>query len=325
MTPAFVAGPKDRWAVARSEALTLLPKLPDASVDVVVTDPPYGIGIVDAAWDRPGVGPGFAAWTASWAAECRRVLRPGGYLVAFGAPRTFHRIAAGIEDAGFELRDCLMWLHGQGMPKSRRLPGGFGTALKPAYEPIVLARAPLGGTLAQNYAAHGTGPLDIGTSRVPSDRTDGRWPANVLLSHAPCCRPLRCTPHCPPGMLDRAKPAVRPSRFYYAAKATRREREAGCEALVLRDQQIFSRAGRPARRVRNSHPTVKPLEVMRWLIALTCPPGGIVLDPFAGSGTTGAAALLEGREFAGIERESEYVAIACARLRYWSEQAEEAT
>jgi site-specific DNA-methyltransferase (adenine-specific) len=319
--PALYSDEQERWAVACDDTLAVLPKLPDASVDVVITDPPYGIGIIGSAWDRKGTGAAFASWTADWASECRRLLKPGGHLVAFGAPRTFHRLVSGIEDGGLEIRDCLMWLHAQGVPKSRRLPGGFGTALKPAYEPILLARAPLSGTVNENRAIHGTGALSIDATRSPAGDPAGRWPPNMLLSHAARCRAERCAPNCPVSTLDASRPEVRPSRFFYTAKPTRREREAGCEALAAVQRQIFSTANGVPRPVRNSHPTVKPIAVMRWLIALTCPAGGIVLDPFAGSGTTGAAAMLEGRRFAGIERDERFAQIACARLSHWSRES----
>jgi DNA modification methylase len=310
----------ERWAVTHDDALAVLPKLPAASVDVVITDPPYGIGIVGSAWDRPGAGAGFADWTSGWAAGCRRLLKPGGYLVAFGSPRTFHRLTSGVEDAGLEIRDVIVWLHGQGVPKSRRLPGGFGTALKPAYEPILVARAPLAGTLADNRATHGTGALAIEGQGMPKGDSAGRWPTNLVLSHGPGCRDDRCAAACTVRAIDIARPEIRPSRFFYTAKASRSEREAGCDQLSAVERQIFSRGGGPPRMVRNSHPTVKPLAVMRWLVALTCPDGGIVLDPFTGSGTTGAAALLEGRPFVGIERERAFVDIACARLAHWGGQ-----
>lgn len=209
-----------------------------------------------------------------------------------------------------------MWLFGQGMPKSRRLPGGMGTSLKPAYEPIVLARAPLEGTTHRNLDVHGTGALNVDACRV-----DGRWPANVVLTHADDCDQDRCGANCPRSIIDGhvARPA---SRALYCAKASRREREAGCDGLPARTRDLFPNAGSSGQRprpVRNAHPTVKPLAVMRWLVRLACPPGGLVLDCFCGSGTTGVATVLEQRRFVGIEQDADYVAIARARISHWDE------
>lgn len=296
------------------------------------------------------------AWHLTWTTEVYRVLRPGGYLVAFGGSRTFHRLACAIEDAGFEVRDCLSWLYGSGFPKSldvskaidklagaeREVVGrgdgglhhrasvtnlanwdtdhdavghaitapatveaqfwqGWGTALKPAWEPIVLARKPLRGSVATNVLTYGTGALNIDGTRVGDEvrfnppttspnayggfemcdgegsTVAGRWPANVVLGDDV--------------LFDG-------SRFFYSAKASANER-----------QERVKQAGGI-----NTHPTVKPVDLMRWLVRLVTPPGGLVLDPFAGSGTTMVAALKEGCESVGIEREDEYVAIARARI-----------
>jgi site-specific DNA-methyltransferase (adenine-specific) len=321
-------GDVSRWGLVEADTLALLPLLPPASVDVVVTDPPYGISFGGRAWDGRAIceaasarrsdspNEAFERWTARWAAGCLRLLKPGGHLLAFGAPRTFHRLVAGIEDAGLEVRDQLIWLNGQGMPKSRRIAGGLGTALKPAYEPILLARRPVGGRLEATLARWGTGALNIDAGRSE----DGRWPPNVVLSHGAECSAGGCVADCPSEVLDAADRELRPSRFFYCSKASRREREAGCEDLAARRAQIFTGVARAGRTVRNIHPTVKPIELMRWLVRLACPPGGVVLDPFCGSGSTGAAALLEGRQFVGIEREPDYVEIARARLDHWAAQ-----
>lgn len=214
---------------------------------------------------------------------------------------------------------------------------GLSTSLKPAWEPIVLARKPLAGTLARNLAEHGTGAMNIDACRLaltdqdhpsegrsPSRRRTanpaGRWPTNVLLSHGSSCSPAGCEADCPIGLLgDR-------HRFFYAAKAARCEREAGCDHLPRAVTQTFSigaccerlRAETP---VANVHPTVKPIALMRWLVRLLNPAGGLVLDPFAGSGSTGAAAVLEGARFRGIEREASYVPIARARIAHWAKRA----
>jgi DNA modification methylase len=324
-TRPILYGDVSRWGLVEADTLALLPLLPPASVDVVVTDPPYGISFGGRAWDGRAIhqaagrhsespNEAFERWTARWAAGCLRLLKPGGHLLAFGAPRTFHRLVAGIEDAGLEVRDQLIWLNGQGMPKSRRIPGGLGTALKPAFEPILLARRPVGGRLEATLARWGTGALNIDAGRSE----DGRWPPNVVLSHTADCKAGACASGCPSEALDAADRELRPSRFFYCSKASRREREAGCEDLAARRAQIFTGVARAGRTVRNIHPTVKPIELMRWLVRLACPPGGVVFDPFCGSGSTGAAALLEGRQFVGIEREPDYVEIARARLDHWA-------
>jgi len=308
-----------RWGLLEGDALITLAKLPDACVDAVITDPPYGIDFHSETWDGTDIrqaartedlsaSEAFQRWTRDWATEARRVLKPGGHLLAFGAPRTFHRLVAGNEDAGLEVRDQLLWMFAQGLPKSRRLPGGQGTALKPTYEPIVLARRPFSGRTTDNVETFGTGALNVEAARTGSQRY---WPANIALSHSP---------DCPVGLLDGE--SAGPSRLFFCPKATAAEREAGCEQIPPTSVQIFTGKHHPARSVRNLHPTVKPLALMRWLIRLAVPAGGVVLDPFTGSGSTGAAAMLEDRRFLGIEREGKYVDIACARLLHWASQSE---
>jgi DNA modification methylase len=317
-----------RWGLIQADALLMLARLPENCVDAIVTDPPYGIDITGEAWDGRAIrqavrGKGerlssteaFERWTRVWATEAGRVLKPGGHMVAFGAPRTFHRLVAGVEDAGLEVRDQLLWMFSQGVPKSRRMSGGYGTGLKPCFEPILLARAPFPGTTQRNLAEWGTGALNIDAARVGEA---GHWPANLTLSHASGCTETRCKKECPAGLLDSARPDLPPSRLFFCGKASKREREAGCEQLPERSVQLFTGPNRSPRMRRNTHPTVKPVELMRWLVRLVSPPGGLVLDPFTGSGTTGIAAVLERRKFLGIEREPEYVDIACARLTHWA-------
>lgn len=301
------------WGLIEGDALMILVKLPDHSVDAIIADPPYCLGFRGEAWDGTDIqraaGDGLSAneafqrWTTAWAMQCRRVLKPGGHMVSFGAPRTFHRLASGIEDGGLEVRDTLMWLYATGVPKSRRLPGGRGTNLKPAYEPILLARAPLDGSVQETNDCWGTGGLNIDATRIGEQRY---WPANVTFSHAP---------DCPAGLIDAGSDG--PSRLLFCAKTSHEEREAGCEQLPGRQLQIYNGRYR-ARPARNSHPTVKPVSLMRWLVRLVTPPGGMVLDPFTGSGSTGVATVMEERTFLGIEREGEYVDIACARLTHWA-------
>jgi len=316
------------------DCLEVLGTLEPESVDAIVTDPPYGIGFKGRRWDSAAIreaaareghdrlspSEAFEVWSQIWAEGCRRVMRPGAFIAAFGSPRTFHRLSCGLESAGFELRDTLMWLHAEGMSKSRRHPGGRATTLKPAYEPIVLARREPAGTVAQTIARYGTGALNVDACRV-----EGRHPADVVIGHAAGCEERGCAPGCAVAAADgcveegrsRAGARLAPSRFLYCPKASRTERDAGCEQLPQRTLDLFPNAkGARKKGVRNPHPTVKPLELMRWLVRLLCPPGGLVLDPFCGSGTTGAAAAIEGRRFIGIEREPPYVEIAAARIAH---------
>lgn len=328
------------WRVVSGDCLEEMAQLDDASVDAIVTDPPYAIGrLAQERWDEQGIreaaarvgherlsaSESFQVWCRGWARECHRVLRPGGHLLAFGAPRTAHRLTAGIEDAGFEVRDVLLWLYGTGMPKSGRLPGGRGTTLKPAYEPVLLARRPPEGPVARNIERFGTGALEIDACRVEGRR----HPANVLSSHGAGCREGSCEGDCPAALIDRAACRSRSrsdsptqvSRLFYSPKAGRKERDAGCEHLPRRVLDLFPNADRKPKRgsgAHNPHPTLKPLGLMRWLVRLSCPPGGLVLDPFCGSGTTGAAAALEDRSFIGIELEDGYADIAAARIAHWA-------
>ena len=330
----------DGARLLQGDCLEVLATLDEASVDAVVTDPPYAIGKhAEERWDEAGMvrlaraegrrltaGEAFQEWCRRWAEGCLRVLKPGGHLLAFSSPRTVHRLACGTEDAGFEIRDQLMWAYGSGMPKSRRYPGGRSTTLKPAFEPIVLARRPLEGTTDENIAAFGTGALNADDCKV-----SGRHPANVLLSHEPGCRDDGCVPGCAAGLVDAQAADVRrssgsqvaPSRIFYCPKVNRRERDAGCEHLPGQRLDLFPRAGKSLGPAHNSHPCVKPLDLMRWLVRLACPPGGVVLDPTCGSGSTGAATLMEGRRFVGIELDPVYTRIAAARIAHWAPAAPE--
>ena len=469
----------ERVTLYHGDCLDVLAAMPDASVDAIVTDPPYGLGFMGKAWDD--LPPG-----EPWARECLRVLKPGGHLLAFGGTRTWHRLACAVEDAGFEMRDSIAWLYGSGFPKSldvskaidkranvndetrrrvalvaeiirthreakgmeraavslavvgtpsgacwnwehQQLPSaemwpaikrvldipdrfdgliegtraqfigaereviatgyrvrrestvqivglsdgeydltapatdaarewaGWGTALKPAFEPIVVARKPLAGTVAANVLAHGTGALNIDATRIgttdslcggankgmtaetrhegfarPWMRDDeareaaaarsrentaraesmGRWPANVVLDESQAAaldeqsgtsesrigKPRGAASGDGWGMTATGAEYADSggaSRFFYTAKAASAERP---------------KAGKVA------HPTVKPLDLMRWLVRLVTPPGGVVLDPFAGSGTTLEAAIVEGFRCIGIEREADYLPLIDQRI-----------
>jgi site-specific DNA-methyltransferase (adenine-specific) len=341
------------WTVKHADCFDALQRLDVDTVDVIITDPPYGIGVNGMEWDRPArLDPAatngkrrrrpptenpldcFQQFSREWSKACLHGLKPGGHVAAFAAPRTAHRLTCGLEEAGFEIRDVLMWLQGQGYPATRVLPDGQGTGLKPAWEPIVLARKPLEGTLDQNLARYRTGAMNIDACRIELADEDcptegrargrritaspqGRWPANLLLSHGESCTEEACETDCPITLLGERH------RFFYAAKAPRRERDAGCEKLPRHVTQTYKIGAHKKDRcaanpVANIHPTVKPIELMRWLVRLLTPTGGLVLDPFTGSGSTGAAAVLEGARFHGIEREAEYVPIARARIAHWS-------
>jgi DNA modification methylase len=347
-----------RWEVRNEDCLTVLPRLDTSTVDAIVTDPPYGININSMKWDSPRqldplrpparrrsrANPrvAFQRFCTDWTSQCLRVLKPGAHIAAFSATRTVHLLACALEDAGFELRDMLVWLHGNGYPGPQPVKGGLAPRLKPALEPILLARKPFGGTLGSNLSTYGTGALNIDATRIinhdescpHSGRTyrqrgavspKGRWPANLILSHGSRCRPTQCQRDCPVDLLGTHH------RFFYCPKAAQGEREAGCERLPRRTIQTY-RVGAASMRmartrpVANVHPTVKPLDLMRWLVRLLTPPrqgtGAIVLDPFAGSGSTGIAVILEGARFLGIERDQAYAAIARARIRHWARSTE---
>lgn len=465
-------------------------EIPDDSIDSICTDPPYGLEFMGKEWDgadgfRRSLNPAdvgrddvfgrtsaaapeyratpeYQQWCQAWAEECLRVLKPGGHLLAFGGTRTYHRLATAIEDAGFDIRDCLVWGYMSGFPKSldvskaidkaagadrekvaigapvkRMIPGadqnrtgdwtknngreyqpgielpttdeakawtGWGTALKPAWEPIVMGRKPVKGTVAANVLAYGTGGLNIDASRIPltgdeafddrdgeptaderyteeggtnfaakpgkriknptlaryasghseaakkalgatvaadsetgfsgemqpaGDPSKGRWPANVVLtdpiydgddsgivvgggtssSGFMAAGTQRSTQSVDYGVMpdtanltDTYADAGGKSRFFLVPKADRAERERGLTGDASDAQRV------------NTHPTVKPLDLMVHLVRLVTPPGGTVLDPFVGSGTTMLAASEIGYKGIGIDQSEDYLEIAKGRL-----------
>jgi len=419
--------------VIHGNSLDVLPTL-ERSVSAVLTDPPYGLLFMGKCWDR-GV-PGKPFWT-----KIRSCCLPGAYLLAFGGTRTYHRQTCAIEDAGWIIRDCLMWIYGSGFPKSldiskaidkslgverevvgvrdryrdgslrqnygdlnvgvkisnntngvanitkpstpqSKLWDGYGTAIKPAYEPVVLAMNPRDGSFVNNALEHGCGGLNIDGTRIGTDAgwtypngaggngfhggvgrppdgsrvesvcsTQGRWPANILIDDSP--EVVGLFPDTASGAFngvvqaptngaskgsersrqrsDRAADKGSAARFFYCAKASRSEREAGCERLPVQSRaDLTGRAEgsagldsprastRSTRPIRNTHPTVKPLALMRYLLRLvTQPKRNLVLDPFAGSGTTGVACALAGVPCVLIEQDAHHFDICCARVQ-WS-------
>jgi DNA modification methylase len=484
----------------------VLKGLPDNSVDSIVTDPPYELGFMGKKWDSSGIAYDVTVW-----AECLRVLKPGGHILAFGGSRTWHRLAVAVEDAGFEIRDNIAWIYGSGFPKSldvskaidkrggsgalltkeigealrvaresrgmskskadeifcdgttnwtwfegrpagqrpptpetfarivaewpelselsekvaeaeREVIGmgaaqcsqlektgvcdghfdngtlmvkhqlatksatseaktweGWGTALKPAHEPIVVGRKPLVGTVAENVLEWGVGGLNIDRSRIgnesrvnqkssslgnghtmsggkaqddyPDIHVTGRWPANVIFDEVTARLLDKQTGVLKSGkMLPTHTTAERAvfgqnaeggyttsetygdsggaSRFFYVAKASKRDRNEGLEELNSttasdRPGDVNSIVTRHSTITKNFHPTVKPTALMRYLIKLVTPPGGTVLDPFTGSGSTGKAALLDGFQFVGVELTEEYLPIIEGRLRWATEQGDD--
>jgi len=276
--------------VVQGDCLEVMKIMEDNTVDAVVTDPPYGIGFMGKHWDH-GV-PSKDVWS-----QCLRVLKPGGHLLSFAGTRTQHRMCCNIEDVGFEIRDMIAWIYGQGYPKG-------SAVLKPSMEPITVAKK------------SGDSWLNVEECRVPCfGEGKGRWPANVI--HDGSEDVLGCFPEAPGqqgdlkahnkcrqspnGIFGGMRPALdhparddggvkSAARFFYCAKANKTDR-----------------AG-------SNHPTVKPIDLMRYLCRLVTPPGGLILDPFAGSGTTGQAAVEEGFRCLLIEREAEYVRDISRRL-----------
>jgi len=429
--------------IIEGNCLDVMREMEDCSVDAIVTDPPYGLKFMAKKWDHDV--PSVEIWS-----EALRVLKPGGHLLAFFGSRTYHRGVVNIEDAGFDIRDQIMWVYGSGFPKSsniskaidravgatREVVGhkklnprdaktyipkeggrhyldgglqsspyngmqitapatpeaekwdGWGTALKPAHEPIVMARKPFKGPCFRNVLEHGTGGINIDDCRIGCEKSDfgdpsrfqyarkggdswdqetgmfaagregfwsngvpsGRWPANLI--HDGSEEVMEQFPQNKPGKMRRNKtkgarpfnnegkpteyetaeviddPGGSASRFFYCAKASRSEREKGLDGIeAIGGHEAVGRkegskgmdspragAGRTSKEVRNKHPTVKPIKLMEYLVRLVTPPGGVVFDPFTGSGTTGIACALQGFDFIGAEMDPDYCKIARARI-----------
>lgn len=421
--------------IIHGDCIEEMKKLEENSIDSIVTDPPYGLAFMGKSWDdfEPKE---YQKFCENWGSEVLRVLKPGGYLLAFSGTRTYHRLVTGLEDAGFSIRDQIDWLYGSGFPKShdiskaidkhfdkedeREVVGkykkpantenykvsvardevdvtapatseaeewsGYGTALKPSHEPIVLAQKPREGTYAENVLEFGVGGLNIDACRIdhnePIKTTDreegkgktwndentglrdnpsnlaspsqkGRFPCNVVID--PVAGGLideqsgDCGGRWRENKKDTGEKSMfgiedignankfigdsgGASRFFYSAKAHKSERNAGLENLEkvsageMVDREEGSDgiehpragAGRTSG-AKNDIATLKPINLMRWLVRLVTPEDGVVLDPFAGSGTTGCAAVIEGFDYVLIEKRERFAkTIAPKRVEYWS-------
>lgn len=357
------------YELIHGDCLEVMRDMAAESVDAIVCDPPYELGFMGKRWDSSGVAYNVEVWRAALA-----VLKPGGYLLAFGGTRTYHRMACAIEDAGFEIRDMIEWLYGSGFPKGR-------SCLKPAHEPIVMARKGRGRELNIEDCRIGIDPADDIHGKNPHTITKGggiastglranlyeipagRWPANLALDEVAAAMLDEMSGESTSRRAARGGTSPAPmswgesrsdgdkiaghsdsggaSRFFYVAKASRSERNAGLEGMPERGPDAHNlssnacgvcglrvKANRSGQKCEcgpdrvtiklpgapNHHPTVKPIALMDWLIRLVTPPGGTVLDPFMGSGTTGIAAIRAGYGFIGIEQNEDYVEIARARI-----------
>ena len=406
-----------------SDCISAMKSLADNSVDSIVTDPPYELGFMGKSWDNSGIANNVEMW-----AEALRVLKPGGHLLAFSGSRTYHRMVCAIEDAGFEIRDQIMWVYGSGFPKSldvskaidkkagvqreivssyethdirnaglmdkkggvtvnKTAPNtdsakqwdGWGTALKPAHEPIVMARKPVVGTVANNVLTYGVGGLNIDGSRVATDdkwestgkqskpsqvlqggidgslnvsisttHPKGRWPANFIHDNSDEVVALFPDVKGKTGMNQQASSrglyeggesfgdtkindgitdTGSAARFFYCAKASKRDRNEGLDGFDTKEKRYRATANGTGatskgmerfttQPVPNHHPTVKPTSLMQYLVRLVTPKDGVVLDPFMGSGSTGKACVYEGFNFIGIDQDLDYVNIAKARIEF---------
>ena len=480
----------DNYALYQGNMLDMLQEIKQNSVDSIVTDPPYGLtsitkrfgkensapaqygkdgafsrlsrGFMGKEWDGSGIEYNIETWK-----KCYEILKPGGYLLAFGGSRTYHRIACAIEDAGFEIRDCIMWLYGSGFPKSMdiskqidkhggnsytkqfaddlkkaresrnltvsycdkkycngstnwswyegrkdgsRVPDyntyleivkefpelekykdlikeaereiigqkknvgcfnnenhytvggtkandiditipktelakqwqGWGTCLKPAYEPIIVARKPFKGSLVDNVIENGVGGINIDECRVGNEERTYKGMSAKQPENAGCFRDDNWQPKDIEITVNGRFPAnvihdglqEEWSRYFYTPKASKKDRDEGLdefEEVTIddgRNKPIDNPFQRGKTQRHNIHPTVKPTELMQYLVRLVTPKNGIVLDPFMGSGSTGKACMYENKErnanykFIGIEFTEEYLPIAEARINYANKQAE---
>ena len=418
----------ESYKLYHGNMLDMLEVIEPETIDSIVTDPPYELNFMGKGWDNAGVSFQPDTWR-----KCYEVLKPGGYLLAFGGSRTFHRIACAIEDAGFEIRDTIMWLYGSGFPKSHNIGldidklngcpdrghriavanryhpdgtlepngeqlkpyetktkeahkwNGWGTALKPSFEPIIVARKPIEGTVAKNCIKYGVGGINIDECRIETQddlyrkpcengsiysqqekqyttgtMSDsyklGRFPANTILTYDETDFDEVCggfpqskgassqnnysNGHIYRGQsLQESKTSLNgyrewyndngsASRYFYCAKASKKDRDEGLDEFNQekvndgRQTPIDNALQRGETLRKNTHPTVKPTELMQYLVRLVTPNGGVILDPFNGSGSTGKAVMYENYEkkknykYIGIELTEEYLPISKARIEY---------
>ena len=420
------------YKLYQGNMLDMLEAIEPETIDSIITDPPYELNFMGKGWDNSGIAFQKETWQ-----KCYEALKQGGYLLAFGGSRTFHRIACAIEDAGFEIRDTIMWLYGSGFPKSMNIGlaidkksgidnrtgnivkgvgsnntnsmknglgenqefaseyeeriaqnewQGWGTALKPSFEPIIVARKPFKGSLVDNVIEYGVGGINIDECRVETngelidnhntkgipfmrDKEDyeensrtklniGRFPANTILTYDetdfdevcggfPNTKSQKTT-----GKLHDIRngsfvgsskqldveyergydDSGSASRYFYCAKASKKDRDEGLDEFEEKQKyycdgrgnslEIFGSTDGGRKPLKNIHPTVKPTELMQYLVRLVSPDGATILDPFNGSGSTGKAVMYENRErnknykYIGIELTEEYLPIAKARIEY---------
>jgi site-specific DNA-methyltransferase (adenine-specific) len=280
---------KSEFNLICGDNVAAMQQLPENSIDACITDPPYGMDIAGVGWDHNV--PPVDTWT-----EVHRILKPGAFVLSFCAPEFYHRMAVAVEDAGFRPMDMVVWMVTTKMAKANRL--------KPAHEPIFVAQKPLEGGIEKNFAKWGCGKIDIETTRVP---WDGRPPtgwvkggarrrafggdvaraADLTVKETEDANPNGRYPSNIIGHFDHPDH----QKYFYAPRATRKERGEY-----------------------NDHPTPKPIALMRYLCRVYAPPGGIVIDPFMGSGSTGIAAIQEGRQFIGMDQNQHYVDISQRRI-----------
>lgn len=381
----------DSYKIYNGDMLDMLQVIKPESIDAIVCDPPYELGFMNKSWDSTGIAFKKETWQ-----NCFEVLKPGGYLLAFGGSRTYHRIACAIEDAGFEIRDCVMYLYGCGFSKSYniglaidkkngvdnrtgniRTDGvnnqnicydfktmkpkfeeriaqnewqGWGTCLKPAYEPIIVARKPFKGSVVDNIIKYRVGGINIDGCKIGNEKrtqfsgksngriyseysqknahfetVEGRLPANVITDGSE---------EVAKGMPNTTSTPIAEEsamRYFYSAKASKKDRDEGLDAFEERkttdgciraNVETARKFGANSALRKNIHPTCKPTELMQYLVRLVSPKGATILDPFMGSGSTGKAVMFENRErdanykFIGIELTDEYLPIAQARIEY---------